>query len=46
MTERKREEDGNTKVWISQRQKSILDEIKKKFHSFWRVIIWLKIKIW
>ena len=30
MTERKRGEDGNTKVWISRRQKSILEEKKKK----------------
>ena len=27
-------------------EKSFLDEIKKIFHSFWRAIIWWKIKIW
>ena len=25
---------------------SFLDEIKNIFHSFWRAIIWLKIKNW
>ena len=27
-------------------EKSFLDEIKNIFHSFWRAIIWSKIKIW
>ena len=27
-------------------EKSFLDEIKNIFHSFWRAIIWWKIKIW
>ena len=27
-------------------KKSFLDEIKNIFHSFWRAIIWLKIKNW
>ena len=27
-------------------KKSFLDEIKNIFHSFWRAIIWWKIKIW
>ena len=27
-------------------EKSFLDEIKNIFHSFWRAIIWLKIKNW
>ena len=29
MARRKREEDGNTKIWISQEWKEFLDEIKK-----------------
>ena len=31
---RKRGEDGNTKIKISQERKSFLDEIKNIFHSF------------
>ena len=31
----KRGEDENTKIWISQEKKSILDEIRNIFHSFW-----------
>ena len=42
----KRWEDGNTKIWISREQKEFLDEIKNIFDSFWRAIIWLKMKIW
>ena len=31
-----------TKVWISQEQKKLFRWNKKKFHSFWRPIIWWK----
>ena len=45
LTWRKRGEDGNTKTRISREwKKSFLDEIKNVSHSFWRAIIWLKIK--
>ena len=27
-------------------EKNFVAEIKNIFHSFWRAIIWLKIKIW
>ena len=27
-------------------EKSFLDEIKNIFRSFWRAVIWWKIKIW
>ena len=29
-----------------EKEKSFLDEIKNIFHSFWRAIVWWKIKIW
>ena len=43
--EKKRGEDENTKNWISWKR-SFLDELKNIFQSFWRAIIWWKIKIW
>ena len=33
------------KLEYLENEKSSLDEIKNIFHSFWRAIIWLKIKI-
>ena len=42
----KKSEDGNTKTWISQERKELFRWNKKHLHSFWRAIIWLKIKIW
>ena len=33
--------------WQGEKErKSFLDKIKNTFHSFWRAIIWWKIKIW
>ena len=43
------EKEGNTEIQkfeYLEDKKSFLDEMKKKFHSFWRAIIWLKVKIW
>ena len=34
LTGRKRGEDGNTKIWISQEQKEILNETKSTFYTF------------
>ena len=41
----KREEDENTKFEYLENEKSFLDEIKSAFYSFWRPIIWWRIKI-
>ena len=41
------EKEGRTeiqKIEYLENKKSILDEIKSIFHSFWRAIIWWKIK--
>ena len=43
------EKEGKTKIQKFENlknEKSFLDEIKYIFHSFWRAIIWWKIKIW
>ena len=42
-------ERGKTKMYkleYLKNEKSFSDEIKNIFHSFWRAIIWWKIKIW
>ena len=39
-TKNKREEDRNTKIWISQEKKSLLDEIKSIFHNYLRAMLW------
>ena len=44
-----REKEGKTeiqKIEYFKNEKSFLDEAKNIFHSFWRAIIWLKIKAW
>ena len=44
-----REKEGKLKIQkfaYLENEKSFLDEIKNIFHSFWRAIIWWKIKIW
>ena len=41
--------EGKTKIQTFKylkNEKSFLDEIKNIFHSFWRAIIWWKIKTW
>ena len=41
------EKDGKTEIQKSEyleNKKSFLDKIKKKFHSFWRAVIWWKKK--
>ena len=43
-TGRKRGKDRNRKIWLSQEWKELFYEIKRIFHSFWRVIIWWKNK--
>ena len=45
LTGRKRGEDGNTKIWKSWEWKEFFRWNKNIFHSFWRAIIWWKIKI-
>ena len=45
LTGRKRGKDGNTKFWISQEWKKVFRWNKNILHSFWRAIIWLKIKM-
>ena len=42
----KRGEDENTRTEYLENEKSFLDEIKNIFNSFWRAVIWLKIKNW
>ena len=44
--EQKRGKTEIQKFEYLENEKSFLDEIKNIFHSFWRPIIWLKIKIW
>ena len=39
-------EDKNTKFEYLKNEKSFFHEIKNILHSFWRAIIWWKIKIW
>ena len=39
-TKNKREEDRNTKIWISQEKKSLLDKIKSIFHNYLRAMLW------
>ena len=49
MADREKEEKYKRKKKIQKfewNKKSFLDEIKNIFHSFWRAIIWWKIKIW
>ena len=45
-TKNKREEDRNTKIWISQEKKSLLDEIKSIFHNYLRAMLWFGQKKW
>ena len=42
----KRGEEKTKKIEYLKNEKNFLDEIKNIFHSFWRAIIWRKIKIW
>ena len=46
LTGEKRTGDENTKIWISQERKELFRWNKKISHSFWRAIIWWKIKTW
>ena len=39
---KKRVENENTKLWISQEQKELIRWNKSIFHSFWKAIIWWK----
>ena len=41
-----KEEEKIQKLEYLENEKSFLDEIKNIFNSFWRAIIWWKIKIW
>ena len=42
LTERRRGQDGNTKIWISWEWKELFRWNKKIFHSFWKALIWWK----
>ena len=42
----KKGEDWNTNIWISREQKELFRWNKNIFYSFWRTIIWLKLKKW
>ena len=41
-----KEEEKIQEFEYLENEKSFLDEIKNIFNSFWRAIIWWKIKIW
>ena len=45
-SEKKEGKTEKQKFEYLKNEKSFLDDIKKIFHSFWRAIIWCKIKIW
>ena len=47
--EKEEEKEGKTeiqKLEYLENEKNFLEEIKNIFHSFWKAIIWWKIKIW